>query len=109
MSARGRDGHSLQCLCTVSCLAAACLPPVCTPLPTYLTWDVPGADLDREVDQLVLEARVFTMASHLMWALWSFPMSCASRPSEFSYVEYGQLRFREYLRLKAQFLADTVM
>jgi hypothetical protein len=63
--------------------------------------------MDAAVDSLQAEARVFTMASHLMWALWSFPMACSAVPSHFGYVEYGLVRLKEYLRLKSEFLAST--
>jgi hypothetical protein len=53
------------------------------------------------------EAEVFTMASHLHWSLWSFPMAVSEMAAHtsFNYVEYGRVRFNEFLRLKSEYLS----
>jgi hypothetical protein len=79
------------------------LPP--PPFPLAADTSSPGATAEG-VAQLVAEAALFTLASHLMWALWSFPMACAMKPAQFGYVEYGHQRLSEYFRLKEAYLKE---
>ena len=67
--------------------------------------------------QLAVQARIGMLASHFYWAAWSAVMTAAklaaAAPSDaagveaaFSYSAYGIVRAREYVRLKAQLVAD---
>eukprot|EP01102_Stenamoeba_stenopodia_P000226 TRINITY_DN10194_c0_g1_i1.p1 TRINITY_DN10194_c0_g1~~TRINITY_DN10194_c0_g1_i1.p1 ORF type:complete len:618 (+),score=161.12 TRINITY_DN10194_c0_g1_i1:61-1854(+) len=65
------------------------------------TVEIPISDVDeREVDALMMEARCFTLASHLLWAMWGI-IQAKSSEIEFGFLEYSAARFREYYRLSA--------
>lgn len=57
------------------------------------------------IQALIAEAELFIMASHLHWALWSFPMAFSDMASKFDYIAYGTARLQEYLRLKKAHIA----
>ncbi|KAL1502449.1 hypothetical protein ABEB36_007589 [Hypothenemus hampei] len=50
-------------------------------------------------EKLLREAEMFTLASNFFWTLWSFIMADTSQ-IEFGYWEYGQSRFKGYMRQK---------
>ncbi|CAN7999097.1 unnamed protein product [Ixodes hexagonus] len=56
------------------------------------------------VDHVLKEAHMFTLASHLMWTLWSIFNAHTSK-IKFGYWEYGHARLESYLKLKQQLLA----
>ncbi|KAK9812640.1 hypothetical protein WJX72_001170 [[Myrmecia] bisecta] len=60
---------------------------------------------ERAVQQLAVEANVFALASHQYWGVWAILQSRYS-PIDFDYMGYSQLRWSEYYRRKAEFLAD---
>jgi choline/ethanolamine kinase len=68
----------------------------------YLSvWNPPlsTSKLEQEVLKLFKEVQLFTLASHLLWSLWGIIQSAQS-DIEFGFLEYAQLRFKEYNTLK---------
>ncbi|XP_040360619.1 choline/ethanolamine kinase isoform X2 [Ixodes scapularis] len=63
--------------------------------------NTPGAI--NTVEHVLKEAHMFTLASHLMWTLWSIFNAHTSK-IKFGYWEYGQARLESYLKLKQQLL-----
>lgn len=55
------------------------------------------------VDHVLHEARVFTLASHLFWTLWSIFNAHTSK-IKFGYWEYGQARLDAFMALKQELL-----
>lgn len=55
-----------------------------------------------EIDEIIEEIEIMTMASHLFWSLWSFVNLL--QEIEFGYLEYGHFRLSEYLSLKEAFM-----
>ncbi|XP_059480635.1 choline/ethanolamine kinase [Neocloeon triangulifer] len=58
-----------------------------------------GSCTDEEVEQLLTEARIFTLASHFFWALWSVVNGAVST-IPFDYWVYGKARFEAYYKHK---------
>ncbi len=54
---------------------------------------------DERVNQFYNEVNKFTLASHLMWAVWSLVQAQSSQ-LEFNFVKYAQTRFDEYFKRK---------
>ena len=68
-----------------------------------------GASLDPSLDtvkQLLKEANLFVMGSHLHWVLWSV-VQAGSSTIEFGYLEYAEQRLDQYLYAKRKW-ADLV-
>ncbi len=63
----------------------------------------PSAD---ELDALVVEANVFSLASHLYWGVWSLIQAKFSA-IDFDYLEYHNLRMAEFRKRKAGVLATV--
>lgn len=60
----------------------------------------------EEMDQLLKELRVFTLASHFFWGLWSVCYASIST-IPFDYWEYGKVRFDAYFKHKASLLSTS--
>ncbi|KAL3178050.1 hypothetical protein MRX96_038589 [Rhipicephalus microplus] len=58
------------------------------------------------VDYVLHEARVFTLASHLFWTLWSIFNAHTSK-IKFGYWEYGQARLDAFMELKHELIQKT--
>ncbi|XP_065348123.1 choline/ethanolamine kinase-like [Cloeon dipterum] len=58
-----------------------------------------GCYSNEEVHRLLREARIFTLASHFFWALWSVVNGAVST-IPFDYWVYGQARFESYFKHK---------
>jgi len=58
----------------------------------------------EEVQQLVKEGNVFALVSHQFWGTWSFIQARYSA-IDFDYMEYSGIRWNEYYKCKADFLA----
>mmetsp|Transcript_13939 Transcript_13939/g.37215 ORF Transcript_13939/g.37215 Transcript_13939/m.37215 type:complete len:456 (+) Transcript_13939:67-1434(+) len=58
------------------------------------------------LDRLSAEANLFALASHAYWGIWALIQARYS-PIDFDYFEYSGLRWAEYHRRKAQFMADA--
>ncbi|XP_077517922.1 choline/ethanolamine kinase isoform X2 [Amblyomma americanum] len=56
-------------------------------------------------DYVLREARVFTLASHLFWTLWSIFNAHTSK-IKFGYWEYGQARLDAFMVLKQELLHE---
>ncbi len=54
----------------------------------------------RRVDMLIKEANAFTMASNMMWCLWSIIQASVSTIEKFGFLEYGIKRLEMYLEQK---------
>ncbi|GBF91539.1 hypothetical protein Rsub_04279 [Raphidocelis subcapitata] len=63
------------------------------------------APLDApRLERLCAEADVFALASHIYWGVWAVVQARYS-PIDFDYMGYHKLRFDEYHRRKAEFMA----
>jgi ethanolamine kinase len=71
---------------------------------SYLAAATSGPVDEAAVDALVLEADVYSLASHLYWSSWCLIQACHSA-IEFDYLEYHGLRMAEYWRRKDGVLA----
>eukprot|EP00794_Sanderia_malayensis_P018232 gene18232-20051_t len=60
---------------------------------------------EAEINQLLLEANRFALASHFFWAIWSIVQTRMSK-IEFGYEEYCIARFNSYFRQKKIFWPD---
>ncbi|XP_045615837.1 choline/ethanolamine kinase isoform X2 [Procambarus clarkii] len=58
-------------------------------------------------DKLLQEVQVFTLASHLFWALWSIVQSQVSS-IPFGYMEYAAARMNHYFEDKAKLRVDYI-
>ena len=58
----------------------------------------------EEVQQLVKEGNVLALVSHQFWGTWSFIQARYSA-IDFDYMEYSGIRWNEYCKRKAGFLA----
>ena len=72
----------------------------------YLGADAPAEDVER----LLREAEVFSLASHLFWGLWGLLQSLLRRPpaaaaTDFDYAAYARHRWAWFLRRKPAVLA----
>ena len=63
-----------------------------------------GTASSRVVDALVVEANVFSLASHLYWGIWALIQAKYSA-IDFDYLAYHGLRLAEMRRRKAEVLA----
>jgi len=59
----------------------------------------PGPVTAEEVERLMYETNHFTLASHLLWTLWSIN-NAQSSTIKFGYWDYGLARLKAYLKLK---------
>lgn len=56
---------------------------------------------DGRLEKFYNEVNKFTLAAHLMWAVWSLVQAQNSQ-LEFNFVKYGKARFDEYFHRKSQ-------
>ncbi|PNW82726.1 hypothetical protein CHLRE_06g291600v5 [Chlamydomonas reinhardtii] len=56
------------------------------------------------LEALAAEACIYALASHAYWGVWSFIQARYS-PIDFDYLDYSALRWAEYHRRKAEFVA----
>ncbi|KAI7845556.1 hypothetical protein COHA_000847 [Chlorella ohadii] len=64
-----------------------------------------GAHMDeQQMAKCVAEANVYALAAHQYWGTWSFLQAKWSK-IDFDYLAYAQLRWSEYHRRKAEFIA----
>ena len=59
----------------------------------------------RCIQKAVVEANAFSLASHQFWGVWAI-LQAKYSPIDFDYMEYCALRWGEYHRQKARFLAE---
>jgi ethanolamine kinase len=61
---------------------------------------LPLVTLTRErIEEFCVEVNKFTLASHLMWGIWSLVQAQSSQ-LEFDFVNYANVRFEEFFRNK---------
>ena len=60
---------------------------------------------ERSIQKTVMEANAFSLASHQFWGVWAI-LQAKYSPIDFDYMEYSALRWGEYRRQKARFLAE---
>ncbi|KAK7304179.1 hypothetical protein RJT34_15282 [Clitoria ternatea] len=65
----------------------------------YLQPDRPDEVSEKDLDTLYAEANAFSLASHVLWALWGLIQAKMS-PIDFDYLGYFFLRYNEYKRIK---------
>ncbi len=58
---------------------------------------------EDKLDQFYEEVNKFTLASHLMWAVWSLVQAQVSK-LDFDFVAYAKIRFDEYFKRKIEIL-----
>ncbi|KAI3455884.1 hypothetical protein Pfo_012547 [Paulownia fortunei] len=58
---------------------------------------------DVEVEQLLQEVEKYTLASHLLWALWGIISEHVNK-IDFDYIEYARQRFQQYWAKKSEVL-----
>ncbi|XP_047338099.1 probable choline kinase 2 [Impatiens glandulifera] len=58
-----------------------------------------------ELDDLIRDVEMYTLASHLLWGLWGI-ISEHVNDIDFDYIEYARQRFREYWRRKVILLGS---
>ena len=56
---------------------------------------------DARVERFCNEVNEFTLASHLMWAVWSLVQAQSSQ-LQFNFVNYAQIRFDQYFKRKEE-------
>ena len=67
--------------------------------------ELPLMELDESrIDQLCVEVKKFTLASHLKWAVWSLVQAQNSQ-LDFNFVRYAQIRFDQYFKNKDEIVA----
>ncbi|XP_078587897.1 ethanolamine kinase 1-like isoform X1 [Branchiostoma floridae x Branchiostoma japonicum] len=69
----------------------------------YFHADRPQPVTDREVETLYIQVNKFALASHFFWGLWALIQARFSA-IDFDFLDYGILRFNEYLKRKDEFL-----
>ncbi|CAD7699781.1 unnamed protein product [Ostreobium quekettii] len=63
----------------------------------YLQHGTEVPPTDEEVERLVAEADLFSLASHIFWGVWAI-LQAGFSPIDFDYLEYSQNRLGEYYR-----------
>ena len=53
-----------------------------------------------EVEEHVAEANLFSLASHVVWGVWSI-LQASFSPIDFDYLEYSKKRLDEFHKRKA--------
>ncbi|XP_047319375.1 probable choline kinase 2 [Impatiens glandulifera] len=59
-----------------------------------------------ELDMLIKDVEMYTLASHLLWGLWGI-ISEHVNDIDFDYIEYARQRFREYWQRKGMLLGSS--
>ncbi|XP_019865531.1 ethanolamine kinase [Aethina tumida] len=57
-----------------------------------------------EVDRLYVQVNQFALMAHVFWGIWSL-LQAEHSDIDFDFMDYGALRFNEYLKRKEEFLA----
>jgi hypothetical protein len=58
---------------------------------------------ENKLNQFYMEVNKFTLASHLMWGVWSLVQAQSSQ-LEFNFVNYAQIRFDRYFLTKDELI-----
>ncbi|XP_034244266.1 ethanolamine kinase 1 isoform X2 [Thrips palmi] len=66
--------------------------------------ETPKDVLPKDVEDLYVQVNKFSLAAHLMWALWAIVQSEHSS-IEFNFFEYASIRLEEYFSKKSLFLS----
>lgn len=56
-----------------------------------------------EIDKVVREANLYSLASHLYWASWAI-LQAKWSSIDFDYMEYATVRLDEYYKRKSGFI-----
>ncbi|XP_061897008.1 choline/ethanolamine kinase-like [Entelurus aequoreus] len=56
----------------------------------------------RQIEDMIIEANRYALASHFLWGLWSIIQAKLSK-IEFGYMDYAQVRFDAYFKQKKLF------
>jgi len=73
----------------------------------FLRWYAKGANIlfdDAAKKQLLNESKIFVLASHLHWVIWSV-VQAHSSTIEFGYLEYAEQRMDQYLYLRSKWFS----
>jgi ethanolamine kinase len=58
---------------------------------------------EGKLHQFYIEVNKFTLASHLMWSIWSLVQAQSSQ-LKFNFVNYAQIRFERYFQTKDELI-----
>lgn len=61
---------------------------------------------DSDVQRLYVQVNQFALASHFLWAVWAL-IQAEHSTIEFDFIQFGETRYREYLRRREEFLSLT--
>jgi len=65
----------------------------------------PGCEpSEQELNQLYVEANKFALAAHFFWGTWALVQAHIS-DIDFDFMEYGLARFRQYFKMRDEYLA----
>ncbi|KAJ8984878.1 hypothetical protein NQ317_002718 [Molorchus minor] len=73
-------------------------------LTTYLTEYNGNVPTEEDVDRLYVQVNKFVLASHILWGLWAL-IQAEHSYIDFDFMQYANLRFREYFAKKDQHLS----
>jgi len=63
---------------------------------------------ERELNQLYVEANQYALAAHFFWGTWALVQAFIS-DIDFDFMEYGLARFRQYFKVRDEYLALTTL
>ena len=65
---------------------------------------VDAMQAQAEIEQVIVEANAFALVAHQFWGTWALIQARYSA-IDFDYMEYSTIRWKEYFKRKAEFLA----
>lgn len=65
-----------------------------------------GECTDSDVQRLYVQVNQFALASHFLWAVWAL-IQAEHSTIDFDFIQFGETRYREYLRRRDEFLSLT--
>jgi len=76
-------------------------------LTTYFKTQNGSDPSENELNQLYVEANQFALAAHFFWGTWALVQALIS-DIDFDFMEYGLARFRQYFKVRDEYLALTL-
>ncbi|XP_058445510.1 ethanolamine kinase [Malaya genurostris] len=78
----------------------------CQWLRVYLDEFRGHASTDSDVERLYVQVNQFALASHFLWSIWAL-IQAEHSTIAFDFIQFGETRYREYLRRREEFLSLT--
>lgn len=75
-------------------------------LRVYLEEFTGGPCSDSDVERLYVQVNQFALAAHFLWSIWAL-IQAEHSTIDFDFIQFGQNRYEEYRRRRAEFLALT--